>query len=74
MASGAEGKRRRKDEEGEEEEEDDGGAVFLADLAALNEDADCPLHDFTLVSDNGLEAKVHARTHARTHSRTHART
>ncbi len=63
----SERKRRRNDDE------EDGGSALLADLAALNDDAECPLHDYTLISDSGLKTKAgDARTHAHTH--THART
>ncbi len=53
-------KRRRNDEE------EDGGSALLADLAALNDDAECPLHDYTLISDSGLKTKVgEAHAHAK---------
>ncbi len=52
-------------------EKEDGEAALLADLAALNDDAECPLHDYTLISDSGLKTRVDdARTHD---TRTHAR-
>ncbi len=37
---------------------EEGVALLLADLAALHADAECPLNDFTLISDTGLHIKV----------------